>query len=359
MNPELELPLEQEMNPELELPLELDIAAEKKDLKLFSAKEIVSESTEENEDIIKNLLPRGLSILASAPKVGKSWLVLAWAINIASGKSIWGYRVKKTAVLYFCLEDTKERLKKRILTISNEIPENLFLCFQINEKIGKGIEEIIINTVNKNRDIELIIIDVFTKIRSNFDLNYSKDYEELSKLKTIADKLNIAILLVHHTRKLVDHNDPLNNVSGTTGIAGVVDSTLVLIKENRNSNVATLTCVGREIEQKELKLRFELGKWILISDSSKNPELLLPKVLQDLIIFLKSINYSYEGGNQEFTNKLNEFCSTNYPANYVKRCMNAWKNDLLLFGICFQSGTKPGARTLKIWKKNDIKTDDK
>lgn len=146
------------MNPELELPLELDIAAEKKDLKLFSAKEIVSESTEENEDIIKNLLPRGLSILAGAPKLGKSWLVLAWAINIAIGKPIWGYHVKKTSVIYFCLEDTKERIKKRLLTVSSEIPGNLFLCFMLDEKIGKGLEERIINTVSKNREIGLIIL---------------------------------------------------------------------------------------------------------------------------------------------------------------------------------------------------------
>ena len=71
------------MNPELELPLELDIAAEKKDLKLFSAKEIVSESTEENEDIIKNLLPRGLSILAFGDTVFEKLrlFIYAWKIQ--------------------------------------------------------------------------------------------------------------------------------------------------------------------------------------------------------------------------------------------------------------------------------------
>ena len=346
------------MNPELELPLELDIAAEKKDLKLFSAKEIVSESTEENEDIIKNLLPRGLSILASAPKVGKSWLVLDWALNIALGNPIWGYCVRKTAVVYLCLEDTKERIKKRLLTIANDIPDNLFLCFQIKDRIGHGLEEKIINTVKSNQEIGLFIIDVFAKIRCSFDLNYNKDYDEISRLKALADKLNIAILLVHHNRKLVDHSDPINNVSGTTGIAGVVDSTLVLMKDNRNSDVATLTCVGREVQLKEIKLRFDSGKWILISDSSTNQELLLPKILQDFISFVKYINYNYTGGNQEFTDKLNSFCNTHYSANHLKRCMNTWKNDLLLFGIRFESGTIPGARTLKIWQTKDSKTND-
>ena len=204
----------------------------------------------------------------------------------------------------------------------------------------------------------MFIIDVFAKIRCSFDLNYNKDYDEISRLKALADKLNIAILLVHHNRKLVDHSDPINNVSGTTGIAGVVDSTLVLMKDNRNSDVATLTCVGREVQLKEIKLRFDSGKWILISDSSTNQELLLPKILQDFISFVKYINYNYTGGNQEFTDKLNSFCNTHYSANHLKRCMNTWKNDLLLFGIRFESGTIPGARTLKIWQTKDSKTND-
>lgn len=42
-------------------------------------------------------------------------------------------------------------------------------------------------------------------------------------LKNLADKLRIAILLVHHTRKCRD-NDPFNMISGTTGISGCVDA---------------------------------------------------------------------------------------------------------------------------------------
>ena len=47
--------------------------------------------------------------------------------------------------------------------------------------------------------------------------------------ETLAD---ISILLVHHLRKQ-GAADPLNKLSGTTGIAGAVDAVLVLEKSDR------------------------------------------------------------------------------------------------------------------------------
>ena len=51
---------------------------------------------------------------------------------------------------------------------------------------------------------------------------FSIQWRAYSVLKSIADQLGIAILLVHHTRKCRD-NDPFNMISGTTGISRCVD----------------------------------------------------------------------------------------------------------------------------------------
>ncbi len=35
--------------------------------------------------IVPGYLPEGLTVLAGAPKLGKSWLALAWMVSVASG----------------------------------------------------------------------------------------------------------------------------------------------------------------------------------------------------------------------------------------------------------------------------------
>ena len=76
------------------------------------------------------------------------------------------------------------------------------------------------------------------------------------RLKALADKHHIAILLIHHLRKMND-DDPMNMISGTTGISGATDSNFVLKERRRGSGEATLYCTGRDIEYRELPLVFD------------------------------------------------------------------------------------------------------
>ena len=75
-------------------------------------------------------------------------------------------------------------------------------------------------------------------------------------------------MLIHHLRKL--HNDdPMNMISGSTGLSGAADSTFVLQKNSRLANVASLHCTGRDIPDRTLKLEFgeEDHVWKLLEDS--------------------------------------------------------------------------------------------
>lgn len=87
-------------------------------------------------------------------------------------------------------------------------------------------------------------------------------------LKELADKHRIAILLIHHLRKMND-NDPMNTISGTTGISGATDTNFVLRKGKRSSNSATLYRTGRDIEYRELLLEFDSTEhvWKLREDN--------------------------------------------------------------------------------------------
>ena len=87
-------------------------------------------------------------------------------------------------------------------------------------------------------------------------------------LKKLADKRHIAILLIRHLRKLHD-DDPMNMISGSTGLSGAADSIFVLQKSSRLANIASLHCTGRDIPDRTLKLEFgvEDHVWKLLDDS--------------------------------------------------------------------------------------------
>ena len=69
--------------------------------------------------------------------------------------------------------------------------------------------------------------------------SYASDYEVIGKLKEFADKHDICILIVHHTRKQ-PAGDSFEMISGTTGLLGCADGELLMQKEKRTDGRATL-----------------------------------------------------------------------------------------------------------------------
>ena len=66
-------------------------------------------------------------------------------------------------------------------------------------------------------------------------------------------KFSVAIVLVHHQRKM-EADDPLDTVSGTTGLTGAVDTVLVLYRTGQGT---TLFGRGRDVEEIEKAVSFD------------------------------------------------------------------------------------------------------
>src|ERR1019366_91386 len=63
---------------------------------------------------IPRIVPEGLTVLAGAPKVGKSWIVLDWLLAVASptGTALAGLTMPGARdVLYLALEDGGRRMQ--------------------------------------------------------------------------------------------------------------------------------------------------------------------------------------------------------------------------------------------------------
>ena len=260
--------------------------------------------------IVSELMPQGLHVLAGSPKIGKSWLVLWICLQVAKGEKVWEFETHKCEVLYLCLEDSFTRIQSRLFEITDEAPPTLYFAI-MSEAIGSGLEMQIENFLKEYPDAGLIVIDTLQKVRKTVSSNvnlYAADYDDINSLKQIADKNQLAIVLVHHLRKTSD-NDPLNMISGTTGIAGGADGNFVLQREKRTENTATLICTGRDIEQRELFLEFnkETFLWELIT-SVEIAQLIIPDEIFLLSDFMKSVT-SFTGTATELAESLKLECN--------------------------------------------------
>lgn len=177
-----------------------------RNLQTVTGKQLMEMELKQPRVIIDKILPSGLHILAGSPKIGKSWLVLWICHMIAIGESVWGFNTTKGQVLYLCLEDRLPRIKNRLMSITENGSESTAFATD-TLPLGGGLVEQIEHYILNNPDTLLVVIDTLQQVRSlgSDNMSYANDYKDISALKSISDKYDIAIVCVHHLRKMMIH----------------------------------------------------------------------------------------------------------------------------------------------------------
>ncbi|MET9409566.1 AAA family ATPase [Streptomyces sp. NPDC002935] len=235
----------------------------------WTADQLMAADFPEPKWAVPGILAEGVSLLAGPPKVGKSWLSLGLALAVASG----GYAfdslpVDSGPVLYLALEDTPRRLKTRMgkMLGGRPAPAGLTLVTEC-PPFPQGGSDAIAGWLERNPNARMVVIDVFAKMRGQAPQGvsaYDADYVAVGYAKRIADHYGIAVVLVHHVRKMASE-DFLTEVSGTNGIAGAADATLVL-KRARGQADGILHVTGRDVDEAEYALQFQAasGAWHML-----------------------------------------------------------------------------------------------
>ena len=226
-------------------------------LEVISADELMDKQFENTGALIDGFMGRGVYLLAGSPKIGKSWLVLWLAHRVCLGEDVWEFKSRQCDVLYISLEDPERRIQSRVAEITRGETGNLWFATE-TELMGKGFEEQITGFLVEHPSVKFIIVDTLQKVRQlrADQYSYAGDYEVISQMKSLADRFGITILLVHHTRK-AGAADPFSMISGTTGLSGGVDGSLVMIKDERMDNRAKLYITGRDTLDMQLELLFD------------------------------------------------------------------------------------------------------
>ena len=317
-------------------------------MKTIDAETLMTTVLPPTKFVVDRLLPEGLHILAGAPKIGKSWLALWLCLCVAKGESVWDFAVTKGTVLYLCLEDSLTRIQNRLFQITEDAPDTLHFATPAG-RIGAGLEDQLKGFLSEHPGTAMVVIDTLQKVRQPGEnaTPYASDYRDITALKRLADDYGIAILLIHHLRKMNDE-DPLNMISGTTGISGATDSSFVLKERKRGSGEATLYCTGRDIEYRELPLHFQKDThtWVLTEPVEEDAPAADPEVtfLSD---FLKGL-HSFEGTATELCELLEARTGESILPSVLSKKLVKYAGELEQNGIRIAAHRTRDSRTLSI-----------
>ena len=221
---------------------------------------------------IEGMIPSGCSILAGAPKVGKSRLSLnlCLAVAVENSCALGCIDVVQGEVLYLALEDTQRRLQERILDaqLGDDVNlSNLTVITNIPRQHEGGMEYIKW-WLDEHTKARLVVIDTLQRFRKQLSGKgdrYAEDYDVVSEIKSVADKYDVPILIIHHLTKAKDTDDWLNEISGSMGIVGAAD-TIFSLKRARTNMYGILHRTGRDVEEKDFSLKLEEFGWVLIDE---------------------------------------------------------------------------------------------
>ena len=256
--------------------------------------------------------------------------------------------------MYLALEDTCERLQKRLAQMTEQDSEHLILS-AFSETLDEGLTERLSDFWSEHTDTVLIIIDTLQRVRGRTPDNgsYAADYDTLARLKEFSDTYGVTVLVVHHTRK-EGAEDVFNTISGTNGLMGAADGALLLYKNKRTASDAVLEVVGRDQPQLRLHLRFAAAHlcWELLeaeTEPYREPPCPLLEFLSRLV---NEGNPLWNGTATELAQCLSKMDSSqSFTPNWIVRTLNVQQENLLRkYGVRYVSyRTKEGKALSLRW----------
>jgi AAA domain len=244
---------------------------------LIDPQKLCDERFPEVKYVVPGIFPEGVTLLASRPKLGKSWLLLQVTTAVANGV------VTLTAtdspaqgdVAYLALEDNPRRLQRRLTKYfgaqKETWPKRLALFTKWRRLDQGGLDDLREWCKSVARPT-LIAIDTLKKVRPPKGKNqsdYDADYEACEGLMKLAEEFpGLSIIVSHHDRKM-EAEDVFDTVSGTLGLTGGVDTIAVM---KRSGLQVVLYVEGRDlVEPIEKAIAFdrETCRWHILGEAAE------------------------------------------------------------------------------------------
>ena len=187
------------------------------------------------------LLPGSVAIFAGAPGSKKTWALLNMAACVAAGISWLGHETKQVPVLIVDEESGKRRLFERMgkvirgLGLGDGLP--IYASVMAGFDLRDDDSVAALSDLIQQTGAGLVVIDALADVAPGADENSVKDMMPLmTNLRKLAEDLQIAILLIHHSNKAG------GDYRGSSAIAGAV-ALLATVKNTAQESLITFDIV--------------------------------------------------------------------------------------------------------------------
>jgi hypothetical protein len=247
---------------------------------IVSAKDLCTRSFKKLHYVVPGLFTEGVTLLASRPKLGKSWLLLQITTAVATGTITLapppdGESPPKGRTLYLALEDNERRLQRRMTKFYGSQRERWPADWEVVTKwrrFDQGGLDDLREWCRSGPNPTVIAVDTLKRVRPPKRMgqtDYDADYEACQGLLDLAAEFpGLAILVATHDRKM-DAEDPFDTVSGTLGLTGGVDAIAVM---KRKAGAVTLYIEGRDLEdqvEKAISFDKETCRWSILGNAAE------------------------------------------------------------------------------------------
>lgn len=245
-----------------------------------NAKSLMTTEYPPVEWVVRDLMPIGFTVLGGSPKVGKSFIGLDAAMNVAlGGEFLHTQQCEKGSVLYLSLDNDAEwRLQLRLRHLqmqygisAADLDIEFHTDFPTGDAALQGIAEWCAEKRDDGKKPLLVVADTIAKVEPDFDGTSSRDGSNggylqstanLSKWSKLALEQRIGMLGIHHLRKSGD-DDWMNRFIGSQGIAATA-TTLMMIDHVRGTEEAQLFVSSRDAGEHNLQMIREGWSWHLV-----------------------------------------------------------------------------------------------
>ncbi len=224
---------------------------------------------------IEQMQTTGLHIFGAAPKTGKTRFMLQASMTISVGGLLFGkFKTIKQKVLYYLLEDSQASLRNRLKQMNLTLPgpDDFMLKFTAPQGFAALRAEI------KASGATYIVIDTAAMFEPTDDgkVNaYEKDKKMYRPLKTICDELGVTIVIITHTTKSTNDDNPFSEIQGSLGKQGMASGMAIMRRIPRDKHGRVRLHVhGRDINMEEWVLEpvGETPAWQLGDEAAAGSE---------------------------------------------------------------------------------------
>jgi len=183
--------------------------------------------------LVSEIIPKEvLAFISGQAKVGKSTLALYMALCLSSGQSFFGYRTKRSKVLYIALEDNAGEFKAKAKHFMKEkrLPKGLYLLNSPSLSLPGDFDRLKVDI--ESSKASLVILDTLRRSHVGEENSSSEMAALLNPLRVIVKEMGVTILVIHHAGRDIEHKEnPGDYLRGSSDLNASWEVLIGLCKE--------------------------------------------------------------------------------------------------------------------------------